>query len=116
MNNASIALRMVHGSISFLFTGDAETASEEAMVSSGLPLQSTVLHVGHHGSHTSTTQAFLNAVNPVAAVISVGEGNTHNHPRREVLDRLSAAGVRILRTDERGTIIMTTNGEDVRFW
>jgi competence protein ComEC len=116
INNASIALRMVHGHTSFLFTGDAEAASEQAMLAGGHELRSTVLHVGHHGSRTSTSQAFLDAVSPVAAVISAGAGNIHNHPHRDVLDRLNAANVRILRTDERGTVVITTDGNDVRLW
>jgi len=116
INNASVALRMVHGNTSFLFTGDAETASEQAMTAGGNTLRSTVLHVGHHGSRTSTTQEFLNAVSPVAAVITSGAGNTHGHPHRDVLDRLNAAGIRILRTDERGTIVFYTDGTEVRLW
>jgi competence protein ComEC len=116
VNNASVVLRLVHGNTSFLFTGDAETEAEQAMLASGQILQSTVLKVGHHGSHTSTSQAFLDAVSPVAAVISVGSGNTFNHPRREILDRLNAANVRILRTDERGTIILSTDGTEIVLW
>jgi len=116
LNNASIVLHMTHGNNSFLFTGDAERESEMAMIASGNRLHSTILQVGHHGSRTSTTQEFLNAVNPVAAVISLGEGNRHGHPHREVIDRLEAAGVTILRTDEMGTIIMSTTGDGVRLW
>jgi len=116
LNNASIVLRMVHGATAFLFTGDAEVASEQAMLAGGHNLQAHVLGVGHHGSRTSTTQEFLDAVNPVAAVISAGRNNQHGHPHREVLDRLNAANVRILRTDERGSILMSTDGEEIRFW
>jgi competence protein ComEC len=116
LNNASIVLRMDHGATSFLFTGDAEAPSEYDMRASGRNLQATVLKIGHHGSRTSTTQAFLDAVSPVAAVISLGEGNTFGHPHREVLERLTAANIRILRTDERGTILMSTDGTDVLFW
>jgi len=116
INNASLVLRLTHGSTSFLFTGDAEAASEQAMLASGKTLRSTVLQVGHHGSRTSTSSEFMDAVRPVAAVISSGAGNTHGHPHRDVLDRLTAAGVRILRTDERGTILMSTDGNDIRLW
>jgi beta-lactamase superfamily II metal-dependent hydrolase len=115
LNDASVVLRMVYGQTSFLFTGDAESASEQAMLSSGLPLQSNVLLISHHGSHTSTTQDFLDAVKPVAAVISVGN-NTYGHPHRATLDRLNAADIRILRTDELGTIIMSTDGTDITRW
>jgi competence protein ComEC len=116
LNNASIVLRLDYGETSFIFTGDAETESERAMLAGGRNLRATVLQVGHHGSRTSTTQEFLDAVRPVAAVISAGGGNTYGHPHREVIERLTAANVRILRTDERGTILMSTNGTDVRFW
>jgi len=116
LNNASIVLRMEHGYTSFLFTGDAESVSEQRMVNNGLPLQSMVLLVGHHGSRTSTTQVFLDAVDPMVAVISAGANNIHGHPHRDVVDRLNAAGIRILRTDERGHILFTTDGNNLRLW
>ena len=113
LNNASIVLRLDHGDMSFLFTGDAEAASEQAMLASGQHLRANVLNIGHHGSRTSTTPAFLDAVNPGAAVISVGRDNRYGHPHPEVLDLLNARGIMILRTDIHGTILMVTDGTDI---
>jgi len=111
LNDMSVVVRMEHGQTSFLFTGDAESASERQMVSSGMNLSSNVLNIGHHGSHTSTTESFLNAVSPDIAVISLGRNNQFGHPHREVINRLESQNITILRTDELGTIQMITNGD-----
>jgi competence protein ComEC len=116
LNNASVVLRMVHGGTSFLFPGDAERESEAAILARGEDIRSTVLLAGHHGSRTSTTQDFLDAVEPSIVVISSGAGNIHGHPHAEVIDRLNAANIRILRTDEMGHILLSTNGEEIRLW
>lgn len=113
LNNASVVLRLSHGNSSFLFTGDAERELEDWMVANTRFLNSTVLNVGHHGSNTSTTEAFLNAVNPRAAVISLGENNRYGHPHPDVLDRLSARGIQIFRTDQLGTIRMLADGYEI---
>jgi len=113
LNNASIVLRMQHGRTSFLFTGDAEGEAERWMLSSDVNLRSDVLKVGHHGSHTSTTPAFLDAVNPRIAVIQSGADNRFGHPHQRVLQSLEARNVEILRNDELGTIRMITNGENI---
>ena len=115
LNNASVVLRLAHGQTSFMFTGDAESELENWMVNSGANLSSTVLNIAHHGSRTSTTEAFLDAVDPTAAVISLGAGNTHGHPHREVTDRLTDRGITIYRTDQLGTIRMITNGQQIFF-
>lgn len=115
LNNASVVLRLAHGQTSFLFTGDAEYELEQWMVNGGANLSSDVLNVGHHGSSTSTTEAFLDAVNPIAAVISLGTGNQFGHPHREVIDRLTERGVNIYRTDQLGTIRMITDGQQINF-
>ena len=111
LNNYSVSLRMVAGSTAFIFTGDAEALSETEMLRHDL--SADILYVGHHGSRTSTTQDFLDAVNPSVAVISAGEGNSYNHPNEEVLERLESAGVRIYRTDYNGNIVMVTDGTDI---
>ncbi|MCL2572529.1 MAG: MBL fold metallo-hydrolase [Defluviitaleaceae bacterium] len=113
LNDASLVVRMQHGETSFIFTGDAEAASERAMVVSGLDLNSDVLKVGHHGSRTSTTAAFLDAVSPRAAVISVGANNQFGHPHADVMTRLYERGIVVYRTDDMGTIMMATNGEKI---
>lgn len=114
-NNSSIVLRIVYGSTSFLFTGDAEREVEEAMINRGAPLSSTVLKVGHHGSYTSTSYAFLWNVMPQYAVISCGKGNSYGHPHDEVLSRLHDADVWTFRTDLQGDIVCTSNGSSVSF-
>jgi competence protein ComEC len=112
-NNASIVIKLTYGQIGFLFTGDAETDEEQAILSSGANVRSTVLKAGHHGSRSSTSEAWLAAVAPQIAVISAGQGNQYGHPHQEILDRLNRAGVRIYRTDQSGTITITTDGSTI---
>lgn len=114
-NDYSIVVKVSYGSTSFLLTGDAESVSESEMVSKGLDLRATVLKVGHHGSKSSTSQSFLNKVNPKYAVISVGKGNDYGHPKQEVMNRLKAKNIPVYRTDERGTIVATSDGSEVKF-
>jgi competence protein ComEC len=115
-NNNSVVVRLVVGQVSFLLAGDIEEAAEGVLVASGQELTSTVLKVPHHGSSTSSSAAFLKAVNPELVVISVGADNRFGHPWPQVLERLekSVGGERILRTDERGTIEVVTDAE--RIW
>lgn len=115
LNNISVVLRIAYGETSVIITGDAEAYAEEAMLAK-LPQSSfpaTVLCVGHHGSSTSTSDAFLQAVSPSLAVISVGEGNDYGHPSGEVLEKLSRLGVPYFRTDESGTVHLLLNGKKV---
>lgn len=114
-NNSSIVLRIVYGSTSFLFTADAEDEVEKAMINRGVPLKSTVLKVGHHGSNTSTSYQFLWNVMPDYAVISCGKGNSYGHPHDEVLSRLRDADVYLFRTDLQGDVTCTSNGSSVSF-
>ncbi|WCK57208.1 ComEC/Rec2 family competence protein (plasmid) [Aneurinibacillus sp. Ricciae_BoGa-3] len=115
-NPWSAVLRLSYGKNgTFLFTGDAPILSEQDMLASGQLLQANVLKVGHHGSRGSTSQAFLNAVKPKYAVISVGEGNDYGHPTDEVLSRLNANHVDTFRTDEQGTVEAITDGNTIRF-
>ena len=97
--------------MSFLLTGDAEGPEEDWLLAhDSLALASTVLKVGHHGSITSTTPAFLRAVHPRLALVSVGAGNSYGHPSAEVLRELAVAGVQALRTDRLGSIVVRTDG------
>lgn len=112
-NNNSIAIHIVNGENSFLLTGDAETQSEEDMCSSGLNLYSDVICPGHHGSSNATTNLLLAYTQPTWAVISVGAGNDYGHPHKETLQRLADAGVKVLRTDEHGTIIARSDGKEI---
>ena len=85
------------------------------ILASGQDIQSTVLKVGHHGSSTSTSEAFLDAVNPTYAVISCGTGNSYGHPHQETLDKLQNKGVEVYRTDLLGDIYCTSDGKEVSF-
>ncbi|RUS44566.1 MBL fold metallo-hydrolase [Cohnella sp. AR92] len=112
-NDMSAVVHLTFGQTSFLFTGDAEVKSEQDMISSGVDLKSDVLLVGHHGSKSSTSQKFLDKVNPTYAVIQVGKGNNYGHPTQEILKRLNDKGVKVYRNDEQGNIIFTSNGNDI---
>jgi competence protein ComEC len=113
-NDHSVVLKLTDGRVSFLLTGDIEAGVEQELVESGHPLAATVLKVAHHGSITSSTPAWLAAVKPQVAVISVGAGNRFGHPSPEVLQRYAAAGIPVLRTDQVGGIEFVTDGE--RLW
>lgn len=114
-NDTSIVLRLVYGEISFLFTGDAERASEQLMLQQGYELQSTVLKAGHHGSSSSTSYQFLREVMPTYAILSCGVNNDYGHPHDEVMSRFRDADVTIYRTDEQGTIVATSDGKNIGF-
>jgi competence protein ComEC len=102
VNDDSLVMRMQYGNSSVLLEGDAEAPSERAMLAHGRVAAVTLLKVGHHGSRTSTTQAFLDAAAPKDAAISVGLGNTFGHPRYEVIERIAKTGSKLYRTDEFG--------------
>lgn len=112
-NNNSIAVKVTYGNHSFLFTGDCEEAAEADMLNSGFDLQADVMKAGHHGSDTSNSREFLEAVNPKVCVISCGEGNDYGHPRAEVLNNLRDLGVEVYRTDEQGTIVAVSDGAEI---
>ncbi len=103
-NNDSLVLRLQYGQAAVLLEGDAEAASERLMLESGQMRPVTLLKVGHHGSRTSSTDAFVEAAAPRDAVVSVGKGNTFGHPRGEVIQRFAAAGTHLFRTDEFGLV------------
>ncbi|MDR7486502.1 MAG: DNA internalization-related competence protein ComEC/Rec2 [Armatimonadota bacterium] len=105
-----VVARLTHRGAALLLTGDAEAATERFLVDRGAPLASQVLKVGHHGSRTSTTRAFLDRVRPQMAVISVGADNVFGHPHPATLQALSDAGVVVYRTDLDGAVTLTSNG------
>lgn len=114
LNNYSAVLKITYGSNSFLFTGDAEDISENEMLAYDYSaLSSDVLKVGHHGSDSSSTVEFLNAVQPQYAVLSCGQGNSYGHPHGEVIERLNAIGVHTYRTDQQGTTTVVCDGNGV---
>jgi competence protein ComEC len=115
-NDDSVVLRLVSGSVSILLAGDIEQAAEDTLVASGVDLRADILKVPHHGSRTSSTDAFIDAVNPKYAVISVGERSRFGHPHRAVIDRYLARGVKLLQTGRDGMVTVETDGSslDVR--
>jgi beta-lactamase superfamily II metal-dependent hydrolase len=113
LNHYSAVLRLTYGDTSFLFTGDAESISENEMLKAGNNLSADVLKIGHHGSDSSTTADFLKAVSPSIAVISVGQGNSYGHPAQNTLDKLAASGVTVYRTDEAGTVVIQSDGKSI---
>lgn len=114
-NNYSIGLRLVHGENSFLFIGDAEEEAETDILHNGMEVTADVLKVAHHGSNSSTSKNFVDAVNPSYAVISCGEDNSYGHPTAQTLNTLRNAGVKVYRTDEQGSIVVTSDGQSISF-
>jgi competence protein ComEC len=112
-NDDSIVLRLVYGSISILLAGDIERNAEDSLIASGVNLQTDVLKVPHHGSRTSSTEAFVDAANPRYAVISVGERSRFGHPHATVIERYTAHGVKLLQTGRDGMVTVETEGTAV---
>jgi competence protein ComEC len=110
-NNDSLVLRLRYGRHTFLLSGDVERPIEHRMLEDGELSRTDVLKVAHHGSKTSTSDAFLDAVHPVFAVISVGTDNSYGHPNREVIDRLTGYHAAVFRTDEDGLITIRSDGK-----
>ncbi len=108
-NDASVVVLLSHGDVRFLFPGDISSSVEAAVVAHGTPVAAQVLKVAHHGSAYSSSASFLSAVNPLEAVISVGT-NTYGHPSPDTISRLLAAGARVWRTDQQGTIVIVSTG------
>ena len=107
LNACSIVIRMEYDGISYLFTGDAEKENETAR---NWP-QTDILKSGHHGSRTSSSQSFLNQINPALIIISCGKNNDYGHPHKETIERYNKLGVTIYRTDERGNILVTQTNQ-----
>ena len=115
LNDYSIANRLVFGSNSFIFTGDAEALSEEEILNNfnKRDLASDVFKLAHHGSSTSNTEDFLEAINPSYGIISCGQDNSYGHPHREIMAQLKARNILVFRTDLHGTIVINSDGKDI---
>lgn len=120
-NDASIVAKLVYGRESFLLTGDSTIKAESILLSLNKEiLKSDVLKAGHHGSHTSTSLPYAEAVSPEYAVISAGKGNLYGHPHKEVLNILNNIGAKIVATEDvanlkgMGTIEFETDGENLK--
>ncbi len=115
-NETSVVLRVAYGEVAFLLTGDAEAAEEAWLLAHADPheLRADVLKLGHHGSKTSSTAPFIDAVRPSLGLVSVGEDNRYGHPSPEVLGAFAERGVPLLRTDRDGVVVIATNGHQIR--
>lgn len=110
-NDGCIVMRLVYGEAQALLACDAAVYTEtHLLAAASSSLKSTILKVGHHGSKTSSSEAFLAVVEPDIALISVGAKNSYGHPTQEVLSRLQSAGAQVLRTDQKGTVVCTSSG------
>lgn len=114
-NNYSAIMKVTLGNMDVIMTGDAETAVEKELLKSGKDISAEILKVGHHGSNTSTSVAFLEAVDPTYALISCEVGNKHKHPTQKIMERLESRDITVYRTDECGTVILTITTTDVTF-
>jgi len=127
LNDSSMVIKLVNGENKFLFTGDAGVIVERALTPNPSPatavvgegsllkndLSADVLKVGHHGSDTSTSEEFLNAVQPQIAVIPVGKDNQFGHPSLRTINKLQRIGAKILRTDLDGTVGFISDGKSI---
>lgn len=112
-NDTSIMLSIEHGENRFIFTGDAEREAEQAVLDNCTDLEADVLKIGHHGSDTSTSYVWLDAILPEYAVISVGKNNEYGHPTDAVLSRLHDVETKVYRTDLHGDITFISDGENL---
>ncbi|MCK4453970.1 MBL fold metallo-hydrolase [Candidatus Parcubacteria bacterium] len=114
-NNSSIIARLVFGNNTFLFTGDAYKSVERELIERDITLNSDVLKVGHHGSKTSSSEEFIQAVSPEIAVIQCGKDNPYGHPYPETLATLEKFGIKILRTDQNGDVKIISDRNNLKF-
>lgn len=115
LNNYSIVLKVTFGDMDVIMTGDAETKVENAIIESGETLGAEILKVGHHGSDTSSSDEFLDAVSPLYALISAKVGNKYEHPIKSTMQKLEKRKIEVYRTDENGTVVATITANDVKF-
>lgn len=115
LNDYSAVVSLTYGKTRFLMMGDAETLSEGEILQSGASLSADVLKLGHHGSSTSSSDAFVKAVDPKWGIVSCGEGNSYGHPHQETLALAEKLDIELLRTDLLGTIVMTSDGSVVKY-
>ena len=112
-NANSVAIKLNYGDNSFIFTGDADVASERGMGALGVDLSCDVLSLGHHGSSTSNSSRFLEKTLPEYAVISCGADNSYGHPHVEVVEMLEVMEIDVFRSDVQGTVVAVSDGEKI---
>ena len=114
LNNTSIVLKLKFKNAEFLFMGDFEKDIEKTLLDKDI--KADIIKIGHHGSDSSSSKDFIEKVNPSISIISVGKNNKYNHPKKSTIDLLNKVNSRILRTDELGTIIITSDGYKVNYY
>ena len=115
LNDYSICSIITYGSVDIMHTGDATSSVEQALIDQNYDLDVEIFQAGHHGSDTSNSKAFLEAMSPEAIVISCGMKNKHNHPVKSVIDCFKKMKIPVYRTDEAGDIVMVTDGTTYSF-
>ncbi len=114
LNNGSAVVRFTYGNVSFLFCGDIEKDAEQDILDSGADISADVIKVPHHGSGSSSTKKFVNAVSPQYAVFCTGVNNDFGHPHANIVNLYRNIGAEILRTDTDGNIVFSTDGEKIQ--
>ena len=114
-NNYSTVLKVTFGEMDIIMTGDAETEVEEEILASGENIDAEIYKVGHHGSDTSNSDEFLDAITPEYALISTKVGNKYEHPIKSTMEKLKERNIEVYRTDENGTVIATITHDNVVF-
>ena len=115
LNNYSAIMKISFGEIDIITTGDAEIVVEKELLNSGKDFDAEILKLGHHGSETSTSDEFLDAISPDYALISAGVDNKHEHPVKSVMEKLEKREIPVYRTDESGTVVVTITANDITF-
>lgn len=113
LNNYSAVIKVTYKDSKFLFTGDAQKLSEKEILSENYDLSSDVLKVGHHGSTSSSSKAFLDKVTPKISIISCGKNNDYGHPHKETLNEFEKRKIQVYRTDVDGTILLISDGNKI---
>lgn len=113
LNNYSVVIRLTYGTTSYLFTGDAEKEAELDILENGGDVDADVLKMGHHGSSTSSSEEFYEAVSPEICVIQCGSDNSYGHPHKEVMDEIDSSGAKVYRNDTDGTVIVYSDGDEI---
>ena len=111
LNNYSPVMKISYGQNSFMFTGDAESLVEKEILNENKDLKADVLKLGHHGSHSATSEEFVKAVNPSIAVVSCAKDNKYGHPHKETMSNLKKAGITVYETFRDGDITISSNGK-----
>ena len=114
-NNYSIVLKVSFGQMDMIMTGDAETEVEEIILESGVNIDAEILKLGHHGSDTSSSEEFLDAISPEYGLISCKVGNKYEHPIKSTMEKLEERDIEVYRTDECGSVVITITSNDVTF-